>query len=49
LVQAPPQHSKSVEQTSPFWRQNEALPLQMPALQNPPQQSLFLLHGFPDV
>jgi hypothetical protein len=49
LVHVPPQHSRSVEQTSPFWRQNDALPLQMPALQKPPQQSLSLLHGLPDV
>jgi len=49
FVHAPPQHSKSVEQTSPVCVQNEPRLLQMPPLQNPPQQSPFWAHGLPAV
>ena len=49
LVQSPPQHSKSVAQTSPLCVQNEGAPLQVPFRQYFEQQSPWAAQALPAV
>jgi hypothetical protein len=49
LPQTPPQHSKSCEQASPIWKQNDGAPSQIPFVHAFEQQSPFAPHGLPEV
>ena len=49
IVHLPPQQSRSLEQASPFWVQNEAAAPHRPFWQRPEQHSPFPPHGLPEV